>query len=159
MLCSLVAGALLTRRYRSAVPLAPSQRAFLGMAAFCGAIFGAKLPFLLRIPGFEAADGLLVSGKTILFGMVGGYVGVEAAKKHLGITVRTGDSFVVPVAVSIGIGRLACFCVGCCYGQPSDLAWAVVFPKLDELSRHPTQIYEAVFHFAAANDMRVDDPS
>jgi len=32
-------------------------------------------------------------------------------------------------------------------GMPTDLPWAVVFTKLDELPRHPTQVYEAIIYF------------
>ena len=30
------------------------------------------------------------------------------------------------------------------------MPWGVVFPAIDSLPRHPTQIYEAVFHVSAA---------
>ncbi|HIE96984.1 MAG TPA: hypothetical protein EYQ63_08200, partial [Fuerstia sp.] len=102
------------------------------------------------LPGFTDAEGLLISGKTILFGMVGGYFGVELAKRSIGLKMKTGDTFVVPVAVAIAIGRLACFCGGCCYGTPTGLPWAVTFPSIDHLARHPTQLYESVFHLVAA---------
>ena len=32
-------------------------------------------------------------------------------------------------------------------GQPTDLPWAVIFTKIDELPRHPSQVYEAIFYF------------
>jgi phosphatidylglycerol:prolipoprotein diacylglycerol transferase len=89
-------------------------------------------------------------GKTILCGLVGGYFGVEIAKWSLHIRIRTGDSFAVPVAASIAVGRLACFSAGCCHGTPTSLPWAVVFPSVDALARHPTQLYESAFHLAAA---------
>lgn len=124
---------------------------WIGLAAFSGAILTAKLPFLIPgLPGFTAADGLFISGKTILFGMVGGYFGVEFAKRSIGVKTKTGDTFVVPVAASIAIGRLACFCGGCCYGTETDVPWAVMFPAIDQLGRHPTQLYESVFHLVAA---------
>ena len=82
--------------------------------------------------------------------MVGGYAGVELAKWSLGITTRTGDSFAVPVAVAIAIGRLGCFVGGCCYGTPTQLPWATIFPSVDQLPRHPTQLYESLFHLLAA---------
>lgn len=33
-------------------------------------------------------------------------------------------------------------------GMPTDVPWAVVFSKIDDLPRHPSQMYEAVFYFA-----------
>ena len=64
------------------------------------------------------------------------------------IRVKTGDSFAVPVAASIGIGRLACFSAGCCHGTVTALPWGVDFG--DGLERHPTQVYESLFHLSAA---------
>ena len=114
-------------------------------------MLAAKVPFLIPgLRGFSDAGGILLSGRTILFGMVGGYFGVELAKRHIGLTLKTGDAFVVPVAASIGVGRLACFCGGCCYGVPPTVPWAVTFPAIDHLPRHPTQLYESAFHFTAA---------
>lgn len=35
-------------------------------------------------------------------------------------------------------------------GRPTDLPWAVVFQKIDNVARHPTQIYEAIGYFTIA---------
>jgi len=45
--------------------------------------------------------------------------------------------------IGIFLGRLANFINGELFGKPTDLPWGVIFPKIDELSRHPSQIYEA----------------
>jgi phosphatidylglycerol:prolipoprotein diacylglycerol transferase len=112
-------------------------------------MLGAKLPFVLADwPGLLSGAALLSDGKTIMFGLVGGYFGVELAKWALDVRVKTGDSFAVPVAAAIGVGRLACFSAGCCYGLPTALPWGVDFG--DGLLRHPTQIYETAFHLAFA---------
>ena len=42
---------------------------------------------------------------------------------------------------------------GCCYGNVTDVAWGVHFDSSHDQAgvlRHPTQIYEAGFHFLAA---------
>ncbi len=144
-------GALLSRHYKSSLPLNSVQKLWIGLIAFSGAILGAKLPFLIPgLPGFADSGGILLSGRTILFGMVGGYAGVELAKWWIGLKVKTGDTFVVPVAASIAVGRLACFCGGCCYGTPTNLPWGIRFPVVDDLLRHPTQLYESLFHLTAA---------
>jgi len=151
MMAAFICGVWLSQHYKSELALLPSQKVWIGMCAFSGAILAAKLPFLVPgLPGFVGASGLLVSGKTILFGMVGGYAGVEFAKSVIGTRLKTGDYFVVPVATSIGIGRLGCFCGGCCHGVPTTLPWGVHFAHVDDQLRHPTQIYEAAFHLAMA---------
>ena len=114
-------------------------------------MIGAKLPFVFfDISRALEGGALLGSGKTIMCGLVGGYFGVELAKWYLGVRTKTGDSFAVPVAVSIGIGRLACFAGGCCFGTPTNSSWGVVFPHIDHLKRHPTQLYESAFHLIMA---------
>lgn len=149
MLASIVTATWLFRRSRMKVEFTRRQRWAVGFGAFCGGMLGAKLPFVLADwEGWLGGRAWLDNGKTIMFGMVGGYFGVELAKWVSGVKQKTGDSFAVPVAVAVGIGRLACFHGGCCYGIETSLPWACRFA--DGVPRHPTQIYEAIFHFAAA---------
>ncbi|MBI1348385.1 diacylglyceryl transferase [bacterium] len=149
MLTSLVAGLWLSRRRQARLPLTNQQRWGIAIGAFCGGMLGAKLPFALADPqGPVCLQAWIADGKTIMFGLVGGYLGVEVAKSLLEIRVKTGDSFAIPVAVSIAIGRLGCFVGGCCYGQPTDLPWAMT--DAAGVRRHPTQLYEFLFHVTAA---------
>lgn len=142
---------LLARWMQAPLPLDPRKKFFVGLGAFCGAMIGAKLPFVLADwDGFLSGVAWFSNGKTIICGLAGGYFGVELAKWLLGIRVKTGDAFAVPVAASVGIGRLGCFHAGCCYGTPTSLPWGVVFPTADSVPRHPNQLYEAAFHLIAA---------
>jgi phosphatidylglycerol:prolipoprotein diacylglycerol transferase len=145
MLLTIAVGALLARGRQRGLGLTTSQRLGIGFGAFCGAMIGAKLPFVLADwPGLLTGAAWFANGKTIVFGLVGGYLGVEVAKSILGVTVKTGDSFAVPVAGAVAVGRLGCFSAGCCYGKPTRGAWGVDFG--DGLLRHPTQLYESAFH-------------
>lgn len=151
MLLAVGAGAWILKATQRPLGLPTEQRVAIGLAAFCGAMLGAKAPFLLQDwDGLRSGAAWFSSGKTIMCGMVGAYFGVELAKWTLGIRTKTGDSFVIPAAVSIGIGRWACLVAGCCYGIPSQLPWALRCSANDELLRHPTQIYESVFHLSMA---------
>ncbi|MGE5404418.1 MAG: prolipoprotein diacylglyceryl transferase [Candidatus Saccharibacteria bacterium] len=60
---------------------------------------------------------------------------------------KVTDLFAPFVALGYAFTRIGCFLNGCCYGKPTDLPWAVVFPNLDPLPRHPTQIYSSVISF------------
>ena len=50
-------------------------------------------------------------------------------------------SLVAPVGIFFG--RLANFINSELYGKASDVPWSVIFIKVDNLSRHPSQLYEA----------------
>lgn len=142
-------GLFLSRRVPAPVGISRGERWGLAIGAFVGAMLGAKLPFVLADwQGLLSGAAWFDNGKTLLFGLVGGYAGVEVAKWSLQIRVKTGDSFAVPVAAAVGVGRLACFFGGCCYGTPTSLPWGMNFG--DAVARHPTQLYEAAFHLSAA---------
>jgi phosphatidylglycerol:prolipoprotein diacylglycerol transferase len=148
---ALATGIGLSRWTQRSLPLRRGEKLGIGLGAFCGAMIGAKLPFVLA-GSDDLSAGLIwfASGKTIVFGLVGGYLGVELAKWAMDVRIKTGDSFAVPVAASVAIGRLACFAGGCCYGAVTSLPWGVVFPQVDSQPRHPAQLYESAFHLAAA---------
>ena len=151
MIAAVATGVWLSRGSQAALTISRGQRLAIGLGAFCGAMLGAKLPFVFADwQGLLSGAAWFSDGKTILCGLVGGYVGVEIAKWIVDVKIKTGDSFAVPVAAAIGIGRLACFVGGCCYGTPTDAPWGVVFRNVDSQPRHPTQLYEAAFHLAAA---------
>ncbi len=151
MLLAVATGLAISRYTQRPLPLTRIERLGIALGAFCGAFLGARLPFVLTdTAGLISGAAWFSDGKTIVAGIVGGYFGVELAKWGLHIHVRTGDSFAVPVAATVAIGRLACFTAGCCYGAPTSLPWAVVFPAIDSQPRHPTQLYEAAFHATAA---------
>ncbi|HEY2412982.1 MAG TPA: prolipoprotein diacylglyceryl transferase family protein [Pirellulaceae bacterium] len=152
MLAAVVVMSVLLRRWQAKLLLVWWQKLSLGIGGFCGAMIGAKLPFALTDwAGLVSGTAWLSDGKTILLGIVGGYFGVELAKWTMDIRVKTGDTFAVPVAVGVAIGRLACFVGGCCYGTPTSLPWGVCFQRSgDSLPRHPTQLYESVFHLMMA---------
>lgn len=116
-------------------------------------MIGAKLPFALSdMPGLLDGTVWISDGKTILCGLVGAYFGVEFAKWVMGVQTRTGDSLIAPAAVAIAIGRLGCFVAGCCYGTETTMPWGMRFPASETpaLLRHPTQLYEAIFHASMA---------
>jgi phosphatidylglycerol:prolipoprotein diacylglycerol transferase len=77
----------------------------------------------------------------------GGFLGVLLAmlwfarshnKKWLQVT-----DFIAPlVPLGLGAGRIGNFINGELWGRPSELPWAIVFPQVDGLARHPSQLYE-----------------
>jgi phosphatidylglycerol:prolipoprotein diacylglycerol transferase len=119
-------------------------------AAIAGAAIGSKLLYWLEDPALtlQHANDLvfLMAGKTVVGGLVGGLIAVEATKKFIGVRESTGDLFAVALALGIAIGRIGCFLAGLqdrTYGLPTTLPWGVDFG--DGIARHPTQLYEAAF--------------
>jgi phosphatidylglycerol:prolipoprotein diacylglycerol transferase len=67
-----------------------------------------------------------LSGKSILGALLGGYAGVEAAKKLTGYTKPTGDFFAVIAPLGILLGRVGCLLHGCCPGVACAPAWFTI---------------------------------
>ncbi|MEW5848927.1 MAG: prolipoprotein diacylglyceryl transferase [Myxococcota bacterium] len=126
---------------------------WVGVGCLLGAMLGSKLGMLLFEPPEDFARLLAqmtswdFSGKTVVGGLAGGYVGVEVAKKLVGITTSTGDAFAVAVPAGQALGRVGCLLEGCCYGTTWNGPWAI---HLHGALRHPVQAYEAVMDLALA---------
>ena len=77
----------------------------------------------------------------------GGFIGVAFA---LWLFARRGKQswlavtdFIAPlVPLGLGAGRIGNFINGELWGRPTDLPWGMVFPHVDLVPRHPSQLYE-----------------
>ena len=77
----------------------------------------------------------------------GGFLGVLAAllvfamirdKRFLEVT-----DFVAPlIPLGLAAGRLGNFINAELWGRPADIPWAMVFPNVDNVPRHPSQLYQ-----------------
>jgi len=119
------------------------------IAAMIGGFAGSRILSAFEDPVFLAdhwlQPRLLLGGKTIVGGLVGGLIAVESVKRLLGIRVATGDLLALPLVLGIAIGRIGCFLSGLedgSYGIATGLPWGVDFG--DGIARHPTQLYEVV---------------
>ena len=108
-----------------------------GMGALCGAM------------SFGTANALLSGVHALGFSMVGGIAGaimaVEAFKRVAGVRGSTGIVFAAPFAATVAVGRWGCFFSGLAdftYGTPTALPWGVDFG--DGIPRHPVQLYESL---------------
>ena len=54
------------------------------------------------------------------------------------------DQVALVAPIGIFFGRIANFINSELYGVPTDVSWSVTFIQIDTLSRHPSQLYEAV---------------
>ena len=126
-----------------------SNRRWVTAGALLGAMIGAKLGLLLYMPVSEWQESIAQllmeewGGRTILGALFGGFVGVELAKKALGITIATGDPYAIGLPLGQALGRVGCFLGGCCYGRPLEHS---VFG----LTTHPAQLYEGALDLTVA---------
>jgi len=132
---------------RAGVPF--EQNMWLIVGAVFGALIGSKLlAWIESAPDYwqhrhELAAWL--GGKTIVGGLLGGWAGVEIAKKFMHIRRSTGDLFVYPLIFGQCVGRIGCFLTGLddhTCGNFTSMPWGVNF---GDGPRHPTQIYEILF--------------
>ena len=78
----------------------------------------------------------------------GGLIGVSItmlllARKWKLTPLKLGDFIAPLVPIGLGAGRLGNFINGELWGRPTDVPWGMVFGHVDDLPRHPSQLYEA----------------
>jgi prolipoprotein diacylglyceryltransferase len=133
------------RRLAGDTVIVPYRWATLSCAA-AGAALGARILAWLADPAATwDLPSVLLGGKTIVGGLIGGLIGVELVKRAMGIRRSTGDLYAPALAVAIAIGRIGCLLTGVAddtSGVPTSLPWGMDLG--DGVPRHPTQIYEMV---------------
>ena len=80
----------------------------------------------------------------------GGLIGVILAtaifsKKHKINSYIFLDLIALVAPIGLFLGRVANFINSELYGRETDVLWSVKFVAIDNISRHPSQIYEAIF--------------
>ena len=117
-----------------------------------GVILGGRIGYTLFYkPGYFLSHPLEIfalwqGGMSFHGGLVGVCLAIWLYARTHGIDWRAiGDITVCAVPIGLFLGRLANFVNGELYGRPSDVPWAMVFPRPEAgpLPRHPSQLYEA----------------
>jgi prolipoprotein diacylglyceryltransferase len=139
----------------------------VGILAF-GAVFSRLSLSWTYLLGALAPSwqGLLAyTGKSILGGLAGAYIGAHVMKRVLGYRESTGDLFAPAVALGMAIGRVGCFLTER-IGTPTTLPWGITVDEayarrvpgvMANVPLHPSFVYEVLFHaamFALLNWMR-----
>ncbi len=144
--------AWLLGRWRAGRPWSPVTPAQVDDLVFYGAvgvIVGGKLGYHLfyNLPGLMADPLALLRIWEGGMSFHGGFIGVVVAvilyaRRHRIDAFRLGD-FVAPLTpIGLGAGRLGNFINGELWGRPSDVPWAMVYPPLGDVARHPSQLYQ-----------------
>lgn len=122
-----------------------------------GTIVGARLGHVL----FYQPDYFLAHPLEILMvwhgGLAshGGFIGVLIAiylflRKHPDMSfIELADRLTIPCLLAAALIRVGNFFNSEIVGIPSNLPWAVVFARVDDIPRHPAMLYEALAYFSA----------
>ena len=140
---------------------------WISLVALLAAAVGARLITIWERPEVIAAFSTLPfteaierSGKSIIGGVAGGYLGIVLAKRAFGYRRSTGDCYALAIPVATAIGRIGCFLTELPLGTPTSLPWgmtvspaaAAAFPSCPGClgPMHPTMLYEIAFNIFAA---------
>ncbi len=114
-----------------------------------GVVLGGRLGYVLFYkPGWYASHPLEIfevwkGGMSFHGGLIGVLVAVALFCRLRGLRFLRVTDFVAPlVPIGLAAGRLGNFINGELWGRPTDVPWAMVFPQVDSLPRHPSQLYQ-----------------
>ena len=116
-----------------------------------GIIAGGRLGYVFFYDPFFYIENFLEIFKIWKGGMSfhGGLAGVAisayifSSKNNLNYKIYF-DTISSVAPIGIFLGRISNFINGELYGVPTQKAWGVIFPNIDSIPRHPSQIYEAL---------------
>ena len=139
-----------TDLWGNAPPIDPEVAEAVLPWGVAGLLIGGRLGHVL----LYAPDDYLTQPWRILYvwegGMAfhGGVVGVFFAtylfcrRRNLSF-LALSDSIVAPACIGLFLGRLANFINAELWGRPTNVPWGIVFPHAGDVTRHPSQLYEA----------------
>jgi len=115
-----------------------------------GIIFGGRLGYVLfyNIKYYisNPIEILMIwqGGMSFHGGLLGIFIATTIfAKKNNVNSYIFLDLIAASAPIGIFLGRVSNFINSELYGKKTDVLWSVVFTKIDNISRHPSQIYEA----------------
>ena len=138
--------------YRHEKKISPEQYSDLVFFyAPLGVIIGGRLGSVLFYHlDYYLTDPLSVlriweGGMSFHGGFIGSLVAILLFCRRYHLTFfQITDQLAIACAPALGMGRLANFINGELWGRPTAGDWGMIFPHVDMLPRHPSQIYEAL---------------
>jgi phosphatidylglycerol:prolipoprotein diacylglycerol transferase len=124
-------------------------------AGVLGVVLGGRIGYsLFYMPEFYLANPLSIlkvweGGMSFHGGLLGVILAMVWFARRKNTSFWTVSDLVAPlVPFGLAFGRLGNFINGELWGRPTDLPWAMVFPVVDAIPRHPSQIYQLLFEGA-----------
>ncbi|MFA5962756.1 MAG: prolipoprotein diacylglyceryl transferase [Sphingomonas sp.] len=131
-------------------PMARRHADDLVFYATLGIILGGRIGYVLFYAPAMLLNPLSIlrlwdGGMSFHGGMIGTSLGIILFARQQKLDwLRIHDYLACCVPFGLFFGRLANFVNGELWGKPSNLPWAIVFPRTGEdVARHPSQLYEA----------------
>ena len=114
-----------------------------------GVVLGGRLGHVLFYqPDYYLANPLHIlyvweGGMSFHGGLLGVLLAMWLYARRVGISWLRVTDFIAPLTpLGLGFGRIGNFINGELWGRTTDMPWGMVFPKVDALTRHPSQLYE-----------------
>jgi len=154
-----LAGLWVASRQARRAGLDPGRITDMAVYVLIAGLVGAKLLLLVVEWSYYSANpkelfSILQSGGVFYGGLLAALpVAWWYARRHDLDGWKTADVLAPAVVLGQAVGRLGCFAAGCCYGRPTDVAWAVTFRDVTatrtvgtpiDVALHPTQLYESL---------------
>lgn len=126
-----------------------------------GVVGGGRLGYCVQHPARLLKDPLFLfkfneGGMAFFGGLIGVILALVIFCKRTGVKFfDLGDVVALPTAAALGFGRIANFINAELWGIPTNANWGVIYPKVDQQLRHPSELYESATHFLLAGVLYV----
>lgn len=153
-----IAGILIAIKLGKAVGITSNSVMDMGFIIILSGLIGSRLVYIIINFSHYVENpldsiklwqgGLVFSG-----GLVAAIIMLLLYVKHHKHNIWTiVDIWAPAAAIGQAIGRIGCFFAGCCYGQPTDHAWGIIFTNPKSIATlniplHPTQLYSSFSSF------------
>lgn len=142
--------------------IAPEHIYDMSIVLILGSVIGSRTLYILthREDYHSLLDiiALWQGGATFYGGFLLALAGaiIFLRKKKLSFFLAA-DACAPAIAIGLFFTRIGCFLSGCCFGQPTDLAFGIIFPPRSPagyycpgIPVHPTQLYSACYGLVMA---------
>lgn len=141
------------RKKREELKASEDQIANLVIVLAIGLLAGARIfHFLFSEPTIFIRDPIELfriwhGGMSFFGALLGCFLANFLYLRKQGLSVmQFADIIVIPATIALVLGRIANFINGEIVGTATNLPWCVVFPNIDNICRHPYQLYAAISH-------------
>ncbi len=124
-------------------------------AVIVGVLAGGRLGYVVQNLGQWARDPFFPlkvyeGGMAFFGGLLGVILGlIWVGRKEKVAFWALADVATLPAMLGLAFGRIANFVNAELWGRPTGANWGVVYPRVDRLPRHPSELYECASHFLA----------